>query len=81
MSPDLQTRTHVLSCINVLIILQGLPAANTSDGMSLVTTLPAPITLRSPIVTPGQITTLPPIQQSSPIDIGFAYSNPDALSA
>ena len=36
----------------------------------LVTTLPAPITQRLPIVTPGQIIAPPPIQQSSPIVTG-----------
>ena len=38
--------------------LHGLPAANTPDGISLVTTLPAPITVFDPIVTPGKIVTL-----------------------
>jgi len=33
---------------------QGLPAAKTSARIFLVTTLPAPITVRAPIVTPGQ---------------------------
>lgn len=37
--------------------LQGLPAANTPEGMSCVTTLPAPITVLLPIVTPGKIVT------------------------
>lgn len=41
------------------ITWHGFPAANTSAGISLVTTLPASITLRSPMVTPGQITVLP----------------------
>lgn len=45
----------------------------------MVTTLPAPITHLFPIVTPGQITTLPPTQTSSPIAIGFANSSPVAL--
>ena len=65
---------------SVLIILQGLPAANTSEGMSFVTTLPAPITVRSPILTPGQITALPPIQTSSPMAMGLADSRPVARS-
>ena len=39
---------------------QGLPAAKERGGMSLVTTLTAPITEPSPIVTPGQTTTLAP---------------------
>ena len=33
---------------------QGLPAANTPSGISRVTTLPAPMTAREPIVTPGR---------------------------
>ena len=37
----------------VLITFAGVPAANELGGMSLVTTLPAPITQLSPIVTPG----------------------------
>lgn len=52
------------------ITRQGLPTANESSGISCVTTLPAPITQRSPIVTPGQITALPPIQQSAPTVTG-----------
>ena len=46
---------------------QGLPAANTPSGMSLVTTLPAPTTDRGPIRTPGQMIAPPPIHVSSPI--------------
>lgn len=38
--------------------LHGLPAVNTPDGISLVTTLPAPKTVFDPIVTPGKIVTL-----------------------
>jgi hypothetical protein len=34
----------------------GFPAATTSGGTSRVTTLPAPMTDRSPILTPGRIT-------------------------
>ena len=37
---------------NILITLHGLPAAMQSAGMLFVTTLPAPIMLREPIVTP-----------------------------
>src|SRR5687768_14418492 len=65
---------------NSRITLQGLPAANTSAGISLVTTLPAPITLRSPMFTPGQITALPPTHTSSPMVMGLANSSPDALT-
>ena len=53
-----------------LITLAGLPTAIESSGISFVTTLPAPIMHRFPIVTPGQIIAPPPIQQSSPIVIG-----------
>jgi hypothetical protein len=42
------------------ITRQGLPAAKTPSGMSRVTMLPAPMTERDPIVTPGQITAAPP---------------------
>ena len=37
--------------------LQGTPAASTPEGMSLVTTLPAAITVSLPIVTPPQMVT------------------------
>ena len=50
--------------------------ATTFDGISLLTTLPAPITTLSPIVTPGSTTTFPPIQTLLPTFIGLAYSNP-----
>ena len=43
-------------------------------GISFVTTLPAPITHPSPMVTPPQTTTLDASQQLSFIVIGFAYS-------
>ncbi|KAI0550112.1 hypothetical protein F4679DRAFT_220014 [Xylaria curta] len=42
--------------------------------MFLVTTLPAPMVHPFPMVTPGMIVTLPPIQQSSPMTTGLAYS-------
>ena len=54
---------------------QGLPTATQSLGISLHTTLPAPMTTRSPMVTPGQIMVFPPMKQSSPIRIGLAYSH------
>ena len=41
-----------------------------------MTTAPAPTTVLSPIVTPGQTITPPPSQTLSPIVIGFAYSQP-----
>lgn len=55
--------------------LQGLPAAITSSGMSFAMTLPAPITFLFPMVTPGQMTALPPTQTSSHVVTGFAYSS------
>lgn len=54
--------------------LHGLPAANTPDGISLVTTLPAPITVFDPIVTPGKIVTLEVTQTLSPIVTGLAIT-------
>ena len=45
-----------------------------SAGNDFVTTLPAAMTQRFPMVTPGQIVTFPPIQQSSPMQIGNAVS-------
>ena len=57
-----------------LITLQGLPTATTLDGMSLVTTEPAPMVTLSPIVTPGSMVTLPPIQTLFPIVTGSAHS-------
>ena len=43
----------------------GFPAARLYGGISLVTTLPAPITHPSPMVTPPQTTTLDASQQLS----------------
>src|SRR4051812_18122996 len=50
-----------------LITLQGLPAATTFAGISLVTTLLAPITVLAPIVTPFSTTLFTPSQTLSPI--------------
>jgi hypothetical protein len=61
-----------LSC---LITFAGFPTAKELSGISFVTTDPAPITHPFPIVIPGQITELPPIQQSSPIVMGKALSS------
>jgi hypothetical protein len=55
---------------------QGLPAATTFEGMSLVTMLPAPMTVFSPIVTPGQTMAPPPSQTLGPTVIGAALSSP-----
>ena len=52
------------------ITLHGFPTAITLSGMSFVTTLPAPITTLSPIVTPGRMRAPPPIQTLSPIVTG-----------
>ena len=48
----------------------GAPAAIEYGGMSVVTTELAPITQRSPIVTPLVTTTLAPHQTLSPIRVG-----------
>jgi hypothetical protein len=52
-----------------------LPAANVASGTSRVTTLPAPITARAPMRTPGRMIAPPPTQTSAPISIGFPYSS------
>lgn len=65
------------SYIILRIALQGLPTAKLFDGMSFTTTLPAPMTHESPIVTPAHMTTLLAIQQSLPIVTGLAYSKSD----
>src|SRR5436309_12067143 len=54
----------------VLITLAGAPAAIEWGGMSVVTTELAPITERSPIVTPLVTTTPTPHQTLSPIWVG-----------
>lgn len=62
-----------------LITLQGFPTANELAGISFVTTLPAPITQLSPILTFGSTVTFPPNHTLFPIMIGFAYSKPEFL--
>ena len=52
----------------------GFPAANTPEGISFVTTLPAPITVLLPIVTPGRIVTFVVTHTFSPIVTGFAIT-------
>ena len=64
-----------------LWILQGFPKAVTLEGISLVTTEPAPIVTLSPIVTPGHMQTLPPIHTLFPIFIFFPNSNPLFLNS
>jgi hypothetical protein len=44
--------------------------------LTLVTTLPAPTVEPFPILTPGKMTTLPPIQQSSSIHTSLPSSGP-----
>ena len=60
---------------------QGLPTATTFSGISFVTTLPAPMTLLLPMLTPGKTQTLPPIQTLLPTAIGRAVSIPRLRSA
>src|SRR5687768_7447904 len=52
----------------------GLPAANVASGTSRVTTLPAPITARAPMLTPGRMIAPPPTQTSAPISTGLPNS-------
>ena len=59
---------------NILMIFAGLPATTTPEGISLTTTLPAPMVTLSPMVTPGSIVTEPPIQTLLPIVTGCAHS-------
>ena len=55
------------------ITLHGFPTATQLSGIERVTTLPAPITLFLPIVTPGKTMLPPPIHAPSQIFIGNAY--------
>src|SRR5687767_15822825 len=59
-----------------LITFAGAPAAIENGGMSSVTTEFAPITDRSPTVTPLVITTPAPHQTLSPIRVGPFEVNP-----
>ncbi|KAF2797329.1 hypothetical protein K505DRAFT_144872 [Melanomma pulvis-pyrius CBS 109.77] len=56
------------------ITLAGDPIATLQAGILRVTTEDAAIVHPLPIVTPGRITTCPPIQQSWPIVTGIPYS-------
>ena len=56
---------------NCLIFLAGLPTYTEFASKSFTTTDPAPTTVPLPMVTPGRIVTLAPIQQPSPITIGL----------
>ena len=51
--------------LNRLITLHGFPTATEKGGILLITTLPAPICERFPIVTPAVTTELAPICASS----------------
>lgn len=69
-----QSRSGTAS--TVLITLAGDPIATEKSGIDLVTTELLPIVHPFPIVTPGMMVVLPPIQQSSPISTERAYSRP-----
>src|SRR5205823_13894527 len=58
-----------------LITLQGFPTATRLAGTSRTTTRPAPITLLSPIGTPGQTTQRPPRHTLLPMLTGLADSS------
>src|SRR5690606_12440620 len=58
------------------IARHGLPTATQLAGRSLVTTLPAPTTVFSPMLTPGQTIAPPPSQTPSPMMMGSADSKP-----
>ena len=68
---SLASRFDIVYWFNFLITFAGFPAAIEWSGISLVTTEPAPMTQPFPMVTPGQMIAFPPIQQSSPIVMGF----------
>ena len=55
---------------------QGTPAATEFAGISRVTTLPAPMTQLSPMVTPGQTVTPAPSQQWLPTQNKVCYCFP-----
>ena len=59
----------------LLMIRAGLPATIVSAGTFLVTTEPAPIMALSPILIPGRMVELAPIQTLLPIWIGEGTSD------
>jgi hypothetical protein len=59
----------------------GLPKAVAPAGTSRVTTLPAPISASSPMLTPGRMIAPPPIQTLRPMRMGRPNSKPAARSA
>ena len=56
---------------------QGLPTARTFGGRSRTTTLPAPTTVFSPMLTPGHTIAPPPSQTPFSIETGSASSSPE----
>ena len=58
------------------ITFAGAPATTEKAGTSLTTTLPAPTTQRSPMVTPLVTVTFAPSQQLGPIRVGPLPVNP-----
>lgn len=62
--------------LTFLITFAGEPTATEKSGIDFVTMLPAPIVHPFPIVTPGIMVVLPPIQQSSPMVTLPPYSMP-----
>lgn len=66
--------THPGQSRRLRITRAGFPTAMTSGGRSLVTTLPAPTVVRSPMVTPGNTIVPPPSHASSPMVIGLPSS-------
>ena len=67
--------------VMVLNTLQGTPAAMLLAGILFVTTLPAPMTLFVPMVTPFRMVQFVPIQTSSSITIGALCTPVSASSA
>ena len=61
--------------------LAGFPTTVEPAATSFVTTLPAPMTAASPIVTPGRTMAWPPIQTFAPIVIARPSSRPPARSS
>ena len=60
---------------------QGTPTATTLAGMSCVTTLPAPMTALSPMVTPASTVQPAPSQTRLPTVMGRAISSPSTRSS
>ena len=77
-SPIRTSRRNDYSAISRMT-LHGLPAAKAPSGTSRVTTLPAPITARDPIRTPGRMIAPPPTQTSEPISSAFRIPLDDAV--